>query len=775
MQGAAAFEEPPAELREGAPPDWVAAPRPPAADELVAAGLPEWLAPLLARRGVGDGEAARRFLNPSLDQLHDPLRLYGVGAAVARLVAARDAGERVAVVGDYDVDGITATALLTAVLAACRIDAHPILPHRLREGYGFQPLHAERAAELGCRLIVTVDCGVTSAAAVETAAAAGLDVVITDHHLPSGELPAGTLLVNPRQELCDYPFAGLAGVGLALKLAQAVAAACGRQVDPRALLRVACLGTIADMVPLVDENRAIAALGLEALADTPSLGLRALFRRAGVEPPLSAADVGFRIGPRLNAAGRLDDAHGALELLTSRDRGRCEELAEQLDRLNRERQDEERRVVAEARDLLTARRPLPPIAVAWSPGWHRGVLGIAAGRLARELHRPTVLLAVAEDSATGSGRSIPGIALHDFIAAWRGDLARFGGHDQAVGLTVEPGRRAAAPRAAARRLGGDRRRLARGAAGAPPRVRAGARAAPRDGALPRATWRASSRTARAIRSRWRGSDRSPSPARRASSASRPSTCRPRRPETTVAGWASSAGAGATGPSAWPAASRCSATWRWTATAAGRRSGCSTSARWRTPADRSGGTAVDRQAVESRHETPTDPAAPPAVPRPAVPCPPCPPSCSCRSWRCCRHPAGRWPPSVAEAAAVPTRLVVRVVAHDAKVLGDHVGGAQGGGPGRRHGRGAGLRRPARQHRRHRPHHAPAAGARRRHLRHRGRGGLPRHPRAAPADPRRDHRLRSVAPRPRHAAGVEAAVARCPAVTSRATAWCSSSTA
>jgi len=436
MQGAAAFEEPPAELRDRIATDWIPAPRPPAADELVAAGLPEWLAPLLARRGVGDGAAARRFLNPSLDQLHDPLRLYGVGAAVARLVAARDAGERVAVVGDYDVDGITATALLTAVLAACRIDTHPILPHRLREGYGFQPLHAERAAELGCRLIVTVDCGVTSAAAVETAAAAGLDVVITDHHLPSGELPAGTLLVNPCQELCDYPFAGLAGVGLALKLAQAVAAACGRQVDPRALLRVACLGTIADMVPLVDENRAIAALGLEALADTPSLGLRALFRRAGVEPPLSAADVGFRIGPRLNAAGRLDDAHGALELLTSRDRGRCEELAEQLDRLNRERQDEERRVVAEARGLLTARRPLPPIAVAWSPGWHRGVLGIAAGRLARELHRPTVLLAVAEDSATGSGRSIPGIALHDFIAGWRGDLDRFGGHDQAVGLTV---------------------------------------------------------------------------------------------------------------------------------------------------------------------------------------------------------------------------------------------------------------------------------------------------------------------------------------------------
>jgi single-stranded-DNA-specific exonuclease len=439
MPSAAAFEEPLAAAAE-----WVAAAVPEAAAELERGGLPAWLAPLLARRGVTDLDAARRFLNPSLDQLHDPGRLHGMAAAVARLVAARDRGERVAVIGDYDVDGVTATALLVAVLGACRIDAHPILPHRLREGYGFQPVHVERAAELGCRVVVTVDCGVGSAAAVAAAAAAGLDVVITDHHLPGEALPPGTVLVNPRQELCDYPFAGLAGVGLALKLALAVARACGRDLDPRQLLRIACLGTIADLVPLVDENRVIAALGLEALGATTSEGLRALFRCAGVEPPLSAADVGFRLGPRLNAAGRLDDAHGALELLVSRDPERCRELAERLDRLNRDRQGEEQRVVDEARRLLAARRPLPALAVAWSQGWHRGVLGIAAGRLARELHRPTLLLALDGDGATGSGRSIPGVGLHDFLAAWRGDFARFGGHDQAVGLSVElaeePGR-----------------------------------------------------------------------------------------------------------------------------------------------------------------------------------------------------------------------------------------------------------------------------------------------------------------------------------------------
>ena len=418
---------------------WLRAPTPPAAAVLAGDGIDPRLAELLARRGVASREGADRFLAPSLDHLHDPLRLHGMRQAVARLLAAREAGEAVAVVGDYDADGVTATALLTAVLGACGLTAHAILPHRLREGYGFQVLHVERAAELGCRLIVTVDCGVTSAAAVTRARAAGLDVVITDHHLPGPDLPEGALLVNPRQELCDYPFPGLAGVGLALKLALALATACERPIDPMRLLRVACLGTIADLVPLVDENRAIAALGLRALAATPSPGLRALFRCAGVRPPFRAADVAFRLGPRLNAAGRLADAAAALDLLVCRDPAAAEDLARRLDELNSARRAEERRVVDEARDELAAREPLPAIGVAWREGWHRGVLGIAAGRLARELHRPVVLLGVEDGEAVGSGRSVPGVALHDFLARWRGELTRFGGHDQAVGLTVALG------------------------------------------------------------------------------------------------------------------------------------------------------------------------------------------------------------------------------------------------------------------------------------------------------------------------------------------------
>ncbi len=385
---------------------------------------------------MADAAQARAFLSPSLDQLHDPLLLAGVPQAVDRLLQARDSGEAVAVVGDYDVDGVSATALLLAVLRSCGLEAHAVLPHRLREGYGFQPLHAERAAELGCRVIVTVDCGVSALAAVARARELGLEVIVTDHHLPGEALPDGALLINPRQPDCSYPFPDLAGVGLALKLALALSARAGRPLQLEALLRMACLGTIADVVPLVGENRVIAALGLEALAATRSVGLKALIAVAGLKAPFSAADVGYRIGPRLNAAGRLASPEGALELLLTRDPARAGELAGELERHNRARQEEEMQVLEEARRLALARSPLPAIIVGWSETWHRGVLGIAAGRLARELCRPTILLSAQDGSATGSGRSIPGVDLHAFLAGFRERCQRFGGHAQAIGLAV---------------------------------------------------------------------------------------------------------------------------------------------------------------------------------------------------------------------------------------------------------------------------------------------------------------------------------------------------
>jgi single-stranded-DNA-specific exonuclease len=417
--------------------EWVAAPVPDTAAGLERGGLPSWLAILLARRGVADAAGADRFLKPSLDQLHDPFLLAGMEEAVCRLVDARNRGERVAIVGDYDVDGISATAQLLAVFARCGVEAVSILPHRLREGYGFQAVHVERAKALGCGLIVTADCGSSSFTAVEAALAAGIGVVITDHHLPGCELPAEALHINPRQARCNYPFRDLAAAGLALKLSLALADRCGKAVDPAVLLRIACLGTIADLVPLTGENRVIAALGLTALVETRSHGLKALIQQSGMKPPFSAADIGFRIGPRINAAGRLHDPERALELLMSRDAGRAFELAQELDGWNRERQTAEMKVVEEARQRFAARSPLPPILVEWSADWHKGVVGVAAGRVAKDFHRPVVLLAVEGESATGSGRSVPGIELHAFLDVWKDRMTRFGGHSQAVGLTAE--------------------------------------------------------------------------------------------------------------------------------------------------------------------------------------------------------------------------------------------------------------------------------------------------------------------------------------------------
>lgn len=416
--------------------DWQLLPPPPATRTLIEAGLPPRLAPLLARRGVVDPEAARRFLDPAAGGLHDPFLLHGMEAAVERLLRARARREKVAIVGDYDVDGVSGTAILVAVFRACGLEALAILPNRLIDGYGFREPQVERAKAAGCTLIVTVDCGTTSAAAVARSRTEGIDVIITDHHLPSPSLPADVVQINPRQEACSYPFPDLSGAGLAFKLALALSRRCERALSLEALLRIACLGTIADLVPLVGENRVIAALGLQALGRSRSHGLRALMRAAGIRPPLRADDVGFRLGPRLNAAGRLHRPDEALELLLTRDPQRAEGLARELDERNRDRQAEEQRVVVEARRLVARRRPLPGILVAWSSDWHPGVVGIAASRLARDFCRPTVLLASDGASSVGSGRSVPGIALHSFLARWESELERFGGHSQAVGLTV---------------------------------------------------------------------------------------------------------------------------------------------------------------------------------------------------------------------------------------------------------------------------------------------------------------------------------------------------
>ena len=415
---------------------WSRVPTPAQAKNLETAGLPPWLLPLLARRGVVDSQSVEAFLRPRVEHLHRPADLVGIPAAVQRIALARERAETIGIVGDYDVDGVSATALLAAVFRSAGLDVEVILPNRLQEGYGFQMIHVERAAAADCALIVTADCGTTAIEAVQAAQERGIDVVITDHHLPKDEPIPGAIEVNPKRQPGEHPFSDLAGAGVALNLAIAVGERLERSIDVEALLRIACLGTICDMVPLVGENRTISAVGLAQLAKTRSVGLRELMRKASVRFPITSSDVGFRLGPRLNAAGRMSRPDEALELLLTRDRDRAVALAQQLDEWNRSRQVAETRVVEEALEAIAHRGSLPSILVASSETWHPGVVGIAAGRIARKANRPTVLFSVDGEWATGSGRSIADIHLHEFLSSWTEKCERFGGHAQAVGLKV---------------------------------------------------------------------------------------------------------------------------------------------------------------------------------------------------------------------------------------------------------------------------------------------------------------------------------------------------
>ncbi|MGH9366152.1 MAG: single-stranded-DNA-specific exonuclease RecJ [Thermoanaerobaculia bacterium] len=402
-----------------------------------AAGLPRVVATLLSRRGVRTAEEAEQFRRPDPSRLHDPLLLTGVEEAADRLVSAAARGRRVVVFGDYDVDGVTAVAQLRAALLRAGADAVAFLPHRLKDGYGLKPETVRRVlAEQRPAVIVTVDCGITALEGVACARAAGVDVIVTDHHLVGEQLPAGAVVVNPRQAGCPYPYKDLAACGIAFKLALAIARRAGFRLSAESLLRLACLGTIADLVPLTGENRLIAAAGLDQLAAARAPGLVALLSEAGIPAGRSpdAEEVAFRVAPRLNAAGRLDTARLALSLFEERDPARARRVARELSLRNGERQALERGVVRQARERVEqAGGPGAAVIVEADAGWHRGVLGIAASRLAREYHRPVLLFGLDGDRAVGSGRSIPGVDLHDTLKELAPFFLELGGHEQAVG------------------------------------------------------------------------------------------------------------------------------------------------------------------------------------------------------------------------------------------------------------------------------------------------------------------------------------------------------
>ena len=415
------------------------------------------IARLLVLRGVDTAETAARFLHPSLDQLHDPFLLTDLPAGVERLLAAVARKEKVAVHGDYDVDGITSTVMLRRLIELLGGDVVHFIPERLRDGYGLQPEAIERLHAAGVRVVVSVDCGIRSQTAARRAAELGIDLVITDHHEPEEALPPALAVINPRRFDCPYPDKDLAGVGVALKLVHGLCLKTERQAWMPGFLKLAAIGTVADVVPLTGENRVIARLGLEQLARGPNtVGLQALLEVCGLaqRPKIGSEDVGFMLAPRVNAAGRMNTPDLAARLLLTADRrlaGEARELAGQLDAENLRRREEEAAILRDARRRIMRD---PDIAaqnalVVWGEQWHRGVIGIVASKLVDQFCRPAVVLAVDGETAHGSGRSIPGFDLLQALEHCADLFTRFGGHRQAAGLELP-----------AERLAEFRRRLA---------------------------------------------------------------------------------------------------------------------------------------------------------------------------------------------------------------------------------------------------------------------------------------------------------------------------
>ena len=402
-------------------------------------GVSEITAGVLVRRGYADPATAAAFLAGEQPP-HDPFLLGDMAAAVERIRSAISAGQRICVHGDYDVDGICATALAVLTLREAGADAVWHLPSRFEEGYGVSGETIARLADDGIGLVVTVDCGITAGQEVADAKALGLDVVVTDHHRPGDTLPDCPIVATRPS---DYPFPELCGTGVVLKLAQALLG-----VDHPATTRhldLVALATIADVVPLVDENRSLATAGLRALARTQRPGLRALMKSARVDPAVvDAGQVGFRLAPRINAAGRLGRPDVALELILTEDAAEAADLAGRLEELNRERQAVEESILREATRAIESwpdERRRRRGYVVWGEDWHEGVIGIVASRLVERFNRPVVLVAGCADRAwKGSGRSIPAFDLHGALGACAGELERFGGHRAAAGLSIQPER-----------------------------------------------------------------------------------------------------------------------------------------------------------------------------------------------------------------------------------------------------------------------------------------------------------------------------------------------
>lgn len=409
------------------------------------AGAAHVLAPLLVRRGITNAESAATFLSPSLSHLHAPERMTGLRAAVDRIDAAIERKEPILIYGDYDVDGTMAVIILKTAIELCGGAADFHVPHRIREGYDMRDDVIERAAVAGVRLIVSVDMGIRAFAPAETAKRLGIDLIVTDHHLPGPDgVPNAPAVVNPNQKGCEYPYKQLCGAGVAFKLAQGL---MQRRLEANlqnkllmSFMKVVAIATIADAVPLTGENRVFVSLGLDALRKAVNPGLKALLEVAQISAkrPPTSGEVGFRIAPRINAAGRMDVARDVIELFSVKDPARARELAAKLDHLNSDRQEEERRILRAVEERFTNDPALCDAycIVVDGEGWHRGVIGITATRVVERYNRPAVVISRDGAEAFGSGRSIRAFHLLEAIESCSNLFSRYGGHSHACGFAM---------------------------------------------------------------------------------------------------------------------------------------------------------------------------------------------------------------------------------------------------------------------------------------------------------------------------------------------------
>ena len=406
------------------------------------------LAHLLVTRGITEPEAAERFLTPSLAHLHSPYLMTGMKAAVERIEAAIERQESILIYGDYDVDGTTAIVILKTAIELCGGSADFHVPHRIRDGYDMRDEVIECAAASGIRLIISVDMGIRAFAPADTARRLGVDLIVTDHHLPGPDgVPAALAVLNPNQPGCDYPCKSLCGAGVAFKLAQGLMERRLPQSDQSRMLmsftKVVAIATIADAVPLTGENRVFAKLGLEGLRSPVNPGLKALLEVAQLGGrPLTSGEVAFRIAPRINAAGRMDVARDVIELFSVKDPGRAREIANRLDQLNADRQEEERRILEAIQSRFEQEPALHDAfcMVIDGDGWHRGVIGITATRVVERYGRPALVVSRNGDEAHGSGRSISAFHLLNALESCAGLFTRFGGHAHAVGFSLPASR-----------------------------------------------------------------------------------------------------------------------------------------------------------------------------------------------------------------------------------------------------------------------------------------------------------------------------------------------